>query len=219
MSDKKSKVNKILVVLVSLLIVVVAVQFFFLFMPHTWISEVLHRNTPALKNPVGASVALAAPLNSKAPSANDKWFNDQFDPNEWNPFEEMQQMQQQMDHMFANAYGHFNMSPNFQGIVQGEAFAPNLDVEEDANQYVVRVDLPGMEKANMDVQVEDNTLTIKGKREETIERNDQNGKIEVQERRMGRFERSIELPGAVDDAHMQTAYKDGILTITLPKAK
>lgn len=218
MNDKNGKVNTILIVLVSLLVVVVAIQSFFLFKPYTWINEFLHRQSPELKSPAASNITLA-PMDQKIPFATDKWLNKPFDPEKWNPFEEMEQMQQKMDLMFDSAFGRFSMSPNFRNMTQEGAFAPSLDLKEDENRYVVRIDLPGVKKADIDIHVEGTTLIVKGKREEVVEQSGKDGQTRISERRMGEFERSIVLPQAVDADHMETTYENGTLTIILPKAK
>lgn len=212
--SNNAKLNKILLVLVPILIVVVAIQAFFLFKPNTLLAEFLHRQSPELNSPPAPTISLAP-----VPSAGDKWLNTPFDPDTWNPFEEMQQMQRQMDGMFENAFGHFGMSSNFRDIFQEQAFAPKLDLQEEEDRYMVRMDLPGVEKTDVDIHVDDSTLVIKGKREEMVEQGGQDGQAEIRERRMGEFERSIELPQTVDAERMTTDYKDGTLTIILPKVK
>jgi HSP20 family protein len=78
------------------------------------------------------------------------------------------------------------------------------------------VDIPGADESNIDVSVEDNTLHIRAEsKEENIEQS--NGKILRQERRIGKFDRSVVLHDPVDINSMKTEYKDGVLTVTINK--
>jgi HSP20 family protein len=93
--------------------------------------------------------------------------------------------------------------------------APSLDVYEDKDSFVVKAELPGMKKEDIDVSLHDGTLSISGERksEEKLE----NTEVFRSERFFGRFQRTVALPAAVDPAQIKAQYKDGVLTVTLPK--
>lgn len=96
-------------------------------------------------------------------------------------------------------------------------FLPSLEVKEDANQFLLHLDVPGMERKDLDIAVTGNTLTVKGERkaEET-----QKGKsCFYSERRYGSFQRSVELPVEVDADKVAAHYKDGVLELVLPKSE
>ena len=98
-----------------------------------------------------------------------------------------------------------------------QAWAPALDVHEDKNAYTIRVELPGMKREDIEVSLQNGALVISGERKtETIK-----DEVEVhrQERYFGRFSRALTLPTAVSGNQVKAAYKDGILTVTLPKAE
>ena len=94
---------------------------------------------------------------------------------------------------------------------------PSLDVHEDKDSFTVRVDLPGFNRENIDVSLEDGTLTISGERkaETPVEGTD----AHVTERYTGKFSRSITLSAAVSPENVKAAYKDGVLTVTLAKSE
>ena len=88
---------------------------------------------------------------------------------------------------------------------------------EEKDKYVVKADLPGMKKEDIEVSVTQNMLTIKGERKIEEERKDEG--YYYCERRYGSFVRSIALPGSVEVDKIKATYKDGVLTVELPKAE
>ena len=98
-----------------------------------------------------------------------------------------------------------------------QAWAPALDVHEDKDGYTIRVELPGMKREDIEVSIQDNALIISGERKSEPTKED----VEVhrQERYFGKFSRALTLPTAVAGDKVKANYKDGILTVTLPKAE
>lgn len=140
-----------------------------------------------------------------------------YTPGSWDPFQEFRNMRQQMDQMFNDSFGRFRQAPDFQSLWDGTTFSPSMDVKEQNDRYVIQMDIPGAEKSNLSVDVDDRKLTISGSIEETIEEQDQN--TLRKERRSGEFTRSIQLPGPVNADEMDAEYKNGVLVITLPRAE
>ncbi len=97
------------------------------------------------------------------------------------------------------------------------ALAPTLDVSETDNEVDVKMDLPGMKAEDIDIQVHNNVLTIRGERSEETEEKDR--KFHRIERHSGSFARSVSLPSVVDENKVDAKYKDGVLTISMPKTK
>lgn len=98
-------------------------------------------------------------------------------------------------------------------------FVPELNVYETAKQFEVTVELPGMDKNDFDISLNDNVLTISGER-----RIKENGEKEGRryhrvESRFGRFSRSLPLPNVADADKIEAAYENGVLAITIPKLK
>jgi HSP20 family protein len=95
------------------------------------------------------------------------------------------------------------------------AFAPALDVQEDKDNFRVRVELPGLKREDIEVALDDGTLAITGERKaETVS---EGTEVLRQERSYGKFSRTLTLPSAVKTDQVKAAYKDGVLTVTLPK--
>jgi len=98
-----------------------------------------------------------------------------------------------------------------------QAWAPALDVHEDKDKFTVNLELPGLKREEIDVHLEDGSLVISGERKsETVS---EGTEVHRQERYYGKFSRALTLPTAVAADKVKAAYKDGILTVTLPKAE
>jgi HSP20 family protein len=93
---------------------------------------------------------------------------------------------------------------------------PSVDIKEDKNQFTIEADLPGMEKKDVNVSMENNVLTVQGERKEEKEANEQSNYYRY-ERVKGSFHRSFTLPETADSENIQASLKDGILTISVPK--
>ena len=96
-------------------------------------------------------------------------------------------------------------------------WAPALDVHEDKDSFSIRVELPGMRREDIAVSLQDGALVISGERKE--EKVTEGTEVHRQERFYGRFSRALTLPSAVAGDKVKAQYKDGILTVTLPKAE
>ena len=96
-------------------------------------------------------------------------------------------------------------------------WAPALDVHEDKDSFSIRVELPGMRREDIEVSLQDGALVISGERKE--EKVTEGTEVHRQERFYGRFSRALTLPSAVAGDTVKAQYKDGILTVTLPKAE
>lgn len=95
--------------------------------------------------------------------------------------------------------------------------APAVDVYEDKENFMVKAELPGMKKEDISVTLHEGSLSISGERksEEKVEK----GEVYRSERFFGRFQRTVALPASVDAGKIKANYKDGVLTVTLPKAE
>jgi len=98
-----------------------------------------------------------------------------------------------------------------------QAWTPALDVHEDKDGYTIRVEVPGMKREDIVVSLQDGALVISGERRE--EKITDETEVHRQERFYGKFSRALTLPAAVAGDKVKAAYKDGILTVTLPKAE
>ncbi len=100
---------------------------------------------------------------------------------------------------------------------ENASWMPTVDITETENVYEIHAELLGVKESDVNVSVTDNLLTIKGEKraeEKTDEKN-----FHCVERRYGSFQRSFTLPRQVDTSKIKAGYKDGILTLTIPKAE
>lgn len=98
-----------------------------------------------------------------------------------------------------------------------DGWSPALDVHEDKDHLTVRIELPGMNKNDIDLSLHENTLTVSGERKAA--ETEAQATVTRAERYFGRFQRTITLPKPVDADGVKAQYKDGILTVTLPKTE
>jgi len=94
---------------------------------------------------------------------------------------------------------------------------PNTDVVEENDKYLVKVELPGLDKKDVDIKVEDNILSISGERKE--EKEEKDTRYHRVERRYGSFVRSFRLPETVNQNAIEASFKNGVLTVQIPKSE
>jgi len=123
----------------------------------------------------------------------------------WDPFREMTQLQNRFDRLFEAVGG------------RQESWLPAVDVFDTQDAVVLKAEIAGMNPDDIQIEVEDNVLTIKGERK-FEEKVDEERYYRV-ERRFGAFQRSLALPQGVKSDQIDAAYDEGILTVTVPKAE
>lgn len=96
-------------------------------------------------------------------------------------------------------------------------WTPALDILEDKDNFIVRAELPGMKREDIDVSLQDGALSISGERK--LEKKFEEAEVYRTERFFGKFQRTVSLPAAVAADKVKAQYKDGVLTITLPKTE
>jgi HSP20 family protein len=103
-------------------------------------------------------------------------------------------------------------------LFEGQAaWVPALDVQEDKDSFRVRVELPGLKREDIEVSLDDGAVVISGERK--VETLTEGTEVHRQERYYGKFSRALTLSSAITEDKVTAAYKDGILTVTLPKAE
>ena len=100
---------------------------------------------------------------------------------------------------------------------ESASWVPTVDITETENVYEIHAELPGVKESDVNVSVTDNLLTIKGEKQAEEKTDEKN--IHRVERRYGSFQRSFTLPRQVDTTQIKTGYKNGILTLTIPKVE
>ena len=200
--------QKIIISIGILLLVVIVVQSVFLFRLSGQVGQI-NKNTTTIDQSLVKS--LSRPMLPPGASL--------FSPkdNDWDPFEEMQRMQNEMNNIFGDMRSQLHQSPGFDDLTKPFSFSPSMDVKEEDDRIVVTVDIPGSDESNINVKVDGQRLTISAKTKKSSENNDK-GNMFRSERFIGQFERSITLPVPVLAEKMRTKYHDGVLTVFLPKA-
>ena len=97
----------------------------------------------------------------------------------------------------------------------GEEWSPAINFSEKDGKYSITADIPGMNKEDISVTLEDGYLTVSGKKEESKE--DKEANYYMKETRYGSFSRSLRLPEDVDEARIEATYKDGVLSVSVEK--
>lgn len=144
---------------------------------------------------------------------NDPFSNSGFDS--YDPFQEMDQIQQMMNRMFRDSFSR----GAFGGGFRQSFYEPDLDVEDTKDAYLIRLDLPGIDKDKINVKIQNNVLTVSGERKTEKEETQEDGSFYRMERSFGSFMRSFPLPADADSNTMTAENKNGVLTIRVPKIK
>ena len=100
---------------------------------------------------------------------------------------------------------------------ESASWMPTVDISETENGYEIHTELPGVVESDVNVSVTDNLLTIKGEKRQEEKTDDKN--FHRMERRYGSFQRSFTLPRNVETADIKAGFKDGVLTLNIPKAE
>ncbi len=129
----------------------------------------------------------------------------------WEPFRDLLTSQREFDRLFKEAFTPFVG----EGELSTRTWAPPVDIYEDENNIVLKAELPGVNANDVEIKVEDSTLFLKGERKFEKEVKDEN--YHRVERSYGSFARSFSLPNSIDAEKVKAEYKDGLLTLTLPK--
>lgn len=125
-------------------------------------------------------------------------------------FEDLEDFQRDMNRLF-NVTLHRPLKLGNGGAL----WAPAIDIVDEKDQIKVKADLPGMKKEDIEINLENDVLTLKGEKKEEKETKEKD--FIRSERYYGAFHRAFTLPASVDASKVNASYKDGVLEITLPK--
>jgi HSP20 family protein len=128
----------------------------------------------------------------------------------WEPFREFATLQDRMNRLFRESYNEGRDES-----LTTSTFAPAVDVYEDEHKVTLKIEVPGIDEKDIDVQVENNTLTVHGERK--IEKEEKEENYRRVERQYGSFTRTFTLPTTVDTENVSANYDKGVLKISLPK--
>lgn len=127
----------------------------------------------------------------------------------WEPFREIETLQRQMNRLFDE------LAPATREMRDGIAFVPSAELEETPEAIHLKLEIPGMDAKDLDVQVSADSVSIAGERKSET-KTEEKGMTRT-EFRYGKFQRVIPLPARIQNTNVQAEYKDGILSLTLPK--
>ena len=127
----------------------------------------------------------------------------------WDPFREFSTLQDRMNRLFRDSYGDSR-----EEALTTSTFAPPVDVYEDEHNITLKIEVPGIDEKDIDLRIENNTLTVHGERKFEKEEKEENFRRVEQ---YGSFTRSFTLPNTVDAEQVQAHYEKGILKVQLAK--
>ena len=130
----------------------------------------------------------------------------------WEPFRDMLALQDRMNRMFNEPYARLGAPAEAVG-----GWFPPVDIHEEAARIVLRAEVAGVNRDDIEVSVENGTLTLRGEKKQSKVTESENAYR--QERFYGFFTRSFVLPSAIDADHINATYKDGVLEVVVPKAE
>ena len=130
----------------------------------------------------------------------------------WPSLGPLSDLRDEIDRFFDSPLGEL---PRSSQLLSG--WTPALDVYEEKEDFVVKAELPGMKKEDIEVSFHDDSLSISGERKSETQHED--AEVYRAERFFGRFQRTVTLPASVAADKVKAGYKDGVLTITLPKTE
>ena len=128
----------------------------------------------------------------------------------WDPMSEMRSLKDTVNRLFESSFLRYP-----EGVERG-IFQPPIDMVEEDNEITVRVDIPGFKSDDVEVSVTEGVLTIKGKVSQ--EREETKGRYHLKERSFSTFSRTLQMPTKIKSEEASAAFKNGTLTVTLPKA-
>ena len=129
----------------------------------------------------------------------------------WEPFREFATLQDRMNRLFRES---LNEDGREEALLTS-SFAPAVDVYEDEHNVTLKIEVPGINEKDIDVRIENNTLTVHGERK--IEKEEKEENYRRVERQYGSFTRTFNLPTTVDSDKVSANYDKGVLKIALPK--
>src|SRR6202167_5568246 len=129
----------------------------------------------------------------------------------WDPLREFATIQDRMNRLFRDSYGNEGREE----ALSNTAFAPPVDVYEDEHGVTLKIEVPGIDENDIDVRIENNTLTVHGERKFEKEEKEEN--YRRVERQYGSFTRTFSLPNTVDQESVQADYDKGVLKVKLTK--
>jgi HSP20 family protein len=133
----------------------------------------------------------------------------------WDPFRDLVSIQERMNRLFDQTLAR-TRGEEEEGIATS-TWMPSVDIYETPDQVVLKAELPGLTREDIDINVRNNTLTLRGERKFEREVKEENY-LRI-ERAYGSFQRSFTLPATIQQDKIKAVFKDGVLEVSLPKAE
>ena len=133
----------------------------------------------------------------------------------WDPFRDVMTLQERMNRLFDQTLSRTRTDDD-EGLT-ASMWSPAVDIFETSDSIVMKAELPGVSRDNIDIQVQDNTLMLKGERKFEREVKEENY-LRI-ERSYGAFQRAFNLPAVVQQDKIKAVFRDGVLEVTMPKAE
>jgi HSP20 family protein len=133
----------------------------------------------------------------------------------WEPFRDLMSLQERMNRMFDESYRGRGQQSSEDDWALGGSWAPAVDIYEQDGNIVMKAELPGIDPKDVDIRLENNTLTLRGERK--LDKDVKRDNYHRVERAYGAFSRSFTLPTMVDQGNIKAEFKDGVLRVVLPK--
>ncbi|WP_017325844.1 Hsp20/alpha crystallin family protein [Synechococcus sp. PCC 7336] len=125
----------------------------------------------------------------------------------WEPFRDIYSLQEEMNRLFNETFAPTSR--------RGIDFAPSAELEETDEAYTLKLEVPGLEAKDINIEVTEDSVSVSGERKS--ETKSEQGGITRTEFQYGSFRRVVPLPGRIDNNTVKADYKDGILSLNLPK--
>jgi len=129
----------------------------------------------------------------------------------WDPFRDMVTLREKMNRMFEDVFAGRSEDKD----LTASTWAPAVDIFETESELVMTVEVPGIDEKDIEIKIEDNTLTLKGERKFEKETKEEN--YHRIERSYGSFYRAFTLPNSIDPDKIQAEHENGVLKITMAK--
>jgi HSP20 family protein len=133
------------------------------------------------------------------------------------PFAEMEREMRELTERFNRMLSFWPARPAARESLSVADWAPSVDISETDSEYLVKAEVPGIDKKDVKVTVQDHLLTLQGERKQ--EKEEKGRRFHRVERSYGSFFRTFEIPEGVDESKLKAEFKDGVLTVHLPKTE
>ena len=204
---KKGK-NLMWPILMVILVIVIGMQAYYL----CGFCQAMHR-TSIYTGPAPCEThGMTNEINRILEDPMSRWGNESLEP-----LKDMERIRDHFEKVFADEMNRLRLWKAQDKELKSN-LAPEIDLTEKKDAYVLELNMPGADKESITVKIDGQKLTVAAKMTETVKKEESDNNL-IMERKVGEFERMLTLPGPVDAMKMTALCKNGVLTITAPKAK